>query len=112
MGAVLIRAELSKLPLAPAKSLIKTVTATTVPELVSATSAPFTYAIFKGNKAARTANTGTVYLGPQGTNDTQALSIATGATLVIQAPVGMKFDLNQFYLDVATAADGVCVLYW
>jgi len=112
MPAELIRAELAKLPLATPYSFVKTVASITVPELVSATSAPFTYANIQGKKTPRTNNTGIVYLGILGTNDTQYISIAIGATLIIQAPVGMKFDLNQFYLDVATAGDGVAVVYW
>jgi hypothetical protein len=112
MGAVTIRSEIAKLPFATPYSLIKTVAATGTPELVSAISLPFTQAIFVGNKAARTANTGIVYLGVQATDDAQFVAIGIGATLTITAPVGQKLNLNQFYLDVATAADGVCVMFW
>jgi len=64
-----------------------------------------------GNKAARTANTGTVYLGPESTNDTQGLPITTGATKVLEAAPGCRLDLSDLWLDVVTAADGVVILW-
>lgn len=64
-----------------------------------------------GNKAVRTANTGTVYLGLLATNDTQALAITTGATVTLEAPVGARLNLADLWIDVATNADGV-VLWW
>ena len=64
-----------------------------------------------GNKAARTANTGTVYLGLVSTNDAQALAVTTGVTVTLEAPVGARLNLADLWLDVATNADGV-VLWW
>lgn len=66
---------------------------------------------FLGNKAARTANTGTVYLGLEATNDTQPVAITTGATLTLEAVTGAKLMLSDLWLDVATNADGV-VIWW
>ncbi len=66
---------------------------------------------FLGNKAARTANTGTVYLGLASTNDTQPIPITTGATLALEAATGAKLFLSDLWLDVATNADGV-VIWW
>lgn len=66
---------------------------------------------FVGLKAARTANTGTVYLGLTSTNDAQPISIATGVTLALEAATGAKLFLSDLWLDVATNADGV-LIWW
>lgn len=71
----------------------------------------FKSATFYGRRDARTDNTGTVYLGTSSTNSTQAISIAAGDYVVINAPTGSYFDLYDFYMDVATANDGVVVIY-
>lgn len=72
---------------------------------------PYRSVRFLGNKAARTANTGTVYLGFSSTNDTQPLAITTGATVALEAAPGTKLLLSDLWLDVATNADGV-VIWW
>lgn len=66
---------------------------------------------FLGNKAARTANTGNVFLGLTSTNDAQPTAIATGAVLTLEAPTGAKLNLADLWIDVATNADGV-VIWW
>lgn len=63
-----------------------------------------------GNKAARTANTGTVYIGPTSANDTQAIPITTGQILTFVAPPGQNIDLFDYWLDVTTAGDGVVIV--
>lgn len=70
-------------------------------------------AIILGNKGVRTGNTGTVYLGTEAANDTQPLAIATGVERQLVPPyVGdIRYNLADFYLDVATNADGVVILY-
>jgi hypothetical protein len=65
----------------------------------------------RGLKAARTANTGIVYLGLDATNDTQPFSIAASAELVLEAPTGARLNLADLWVDVATNADGV-VIWW
>ncbi len=89
----------------------KTVAATATPEALAADGTFFQAATLIGKKAARTLNTGTVYLGIGATNDTQALEILPGEVIEITAPPGQKYDLNDWYLDVATAADGVVIIY-
>lgn len=64
-----------------------------------------------GNKTARTANTGTVYVGPTATNDAQPVSVTSGQTVTIVAPPGEWIDLNEWYLDVATANDGLVIIW-
>lgn len=66
---------------------------------------------FTGLKAARTANTGIVYLGLAATNDTQPLSIAASTVVPLEAPVGARLNLADLWIDVATNADGV-VIWW
>lgn len=91
--------------------ITKTVSATGTPEALAADGTFFQTATLIGKKVARTNNTGTVYLGIGVTNDTQALEILPGEVVQITAPPGQKYDLNDWYLDVATAADGVIVIY-
>lgn len=91
--------------------VIKTIAATDTPEALAADSTFFQTAMIGGLKAARTNNVGTVYLGIGLTNDTQPLAITAGEWVSIVAPIGQKFDLNDFYLDVLNAGDGVAVIY-
>lgn len=66
---------------------------------------------FIGKKDNRTANTGTVYIGATSTNDQQPIEVASGATVSLNLPANTVIDLSKLYLDVATANDGVLVLY-
>ena len=91
--------------------ITKTVAAAGTPEALAADGTFFQSATYIGIKAARTNNAGTVYLGIGATNDTQIIPIAPGEQGVIQAPPGQKFDLNDFYLDVETAGDGLGLIY-
>ena len=91
--------------------IIKTVTATATPEALAADGTFFRMATVIGVKAARTNNAGIVYLGIGATNDTQPYAINPGESITIEAPVGAKYDLNDWYLDVLNAADGVAVIY-
>ena len=70
-----------------------------------------TRATFIGNKAARTANTGTVYIGPLATNDTQPYKILTGEIHVFVAPPGASINLATWYVDVTTNDDGLVIIY-
>lgn len=94
------------------EQLIKTVAAAGTPEKISATSIRVRQATLIGNKAARTANTGTVYVGPGATDDTQIYSIASGEVgAVLQSPDGGLIDLSQWYVDAENNGDGVSVIY-
>lgn len=83
---------------------------TTVPVRLSSNHVAFASMTVIGNKAERTANTGTVYIGPTSTNDTQAIAITTGATVTLVAPPGETIDLFNWWLDPATANDGVVLI--
>ncbi len=93
------------------KQLIKTNSSTSVPVRIAPLGTYASKVTFIGNNAARTANTGTVYVGPTSTNDTQTLAITTGQTMTIECAPGEWIDLYEWYLDPATANDGVVVLY-
>ena len=64
-----------------------------------------------GKKAERTANPGTVYIGPKSANDAQVYEITTGSVHVLNARGGSVINLADWYLDVATAGDGIIILY-
>ena len=93
--------------------LTKTVAAIATPEAIAPASPPifFRKATVIGNKAARTANAGIVYFGTGSGNDTQAFALAAGAVIYINAPVGCKMNFADWWVDVATAADGVTIIY-
>lgn len=85
----------------------KTVAATGTPERLAAASTLVDSVLLEGKLSRTTNNTGIVYLGFSGTNDSQLLAISPGGQLSLSAPTGKKLDLNLIYVDVATAADGV-----
>ena len=92
--------------------IVKTVTSSGTPEAIAADNTFFRHATIIAKKAARTANTGTIYLGVTSTNDDQSIDMEPGDIWRIVAPVGSKLDLNDFYVDVTTNGDGVVVIYY
>lgn len=110
-GSIKIRNDIKANEGCTPASFIKTIAATGTPEKVSSTDLYFRKAWIYGIKAARTANTGTVYLGELATNDTQFVAIATAALLVLEAPPGAKMNFAEIYCDAATNGDGVGVFY-
>ncbi len=64
-----------------------------------------------GKKDNRTANTGTVWVGMLATDNTQPIEIPSGLAVGILIPENTKIDLSKIYLDVATASDGVLIIY-
>lgn len=64
-----------------------------------------------GNKDWRTANTGTVYIGPTSTNDQQPITITSGQLVTLTFAANQEVDLYDWYVDVGTANDGVVVIY-
>jgi len=115
MGATLtsINTVLSGLPIATPTQFNKTVAATATPEALVATPTYVQKAYIFPLKGVRTANTGNVYLGVTSANDTQPWLLTPSTTpIVIEAPLGRKINLAAFYVDVATAGDGVVVWYW
>ena len=93
------------------KQIIKTNSSTSVPVRLAPLGTHASKVTFIGNNAARTANTGTVYVGPTSTNDTQVLAITTGQVMTIECAPGEWIDLYEWYLDPVTANDGVVILY-
>lgn len=85
---------------------------TTVPVRLAPKRGTFvTSATLVGNSLWQTTNTGTVYIGPNSTNACQAIAITSGATVTLSFTQNQWVDLFDWYLDVATANDGVCVIY-
>ena len=105
-----VTATIAEVDTAPTQ-IIKLVAATGTPEAVAVNGTFFKTALFIGNKAARTANTGKVWLGVTAGDGTQPIGLDAGAQRTIEAPEGQKYDLNDWYVDVETANDGVLVIY-
>ena len=91
--------------------LTKTVAAAGTPEAIAGDGTDFRIATILGKKAARTNNTGAVYVGIGSTNDTQPFVIQPGETITISMAEGKKGDLNDWCVDVENAGDGVIVIY-
>lgn len=91
--------------------IVKTVAAAGTPEPLAAGGTYFRVATVAAKKAARTDNVGNVYLGVGAANDSQPLKLLPAEEIEIKSPDGQRYDLNDFYLDVETAGDGVVVIY-
>jgi hypothetical protein len=93
------------------RQFTKTNASTSSPVRLAAQGTFATKVTIIGNKSARVANTGTVYIGPTSTDDAQAIAVTTGQTVTITPAQGEFIDLYEWYLDPATANDGVVVIY-
>lgn len=91
--------------------IVKTVAATGTPEPLAANGTFFKTALIIARKAARVVNTGKVWLGVTAPDGSQPIGMASDSERTINAPEGQRYDLNDFYLDVETAGDGVVVIY-
>lgn len=89
---------------------IKTVAAIATPEALIGVTTLVQSVMLIGIKAARTNNTGIVYLGIGGTNDAQFIPISPGERVEVSND-GNKFDLAGLFLDVLNAGDGVGMIY-
>ena len=65
----------------------------------------------RAQKDYRTANTGTVYLGPTGTTNHQGFAISPGTEVSLDAPIGCRLNLKNWYLDAETSGDGILLIY-
>lgn len=83
---------------------------TGTPEALAVDGTYVTTVTIWGIKAARSNNTGTVYLDSTSTNDAQAVPIGTGSYVTLTASPGKLIDLNDLYLDSVTSGDGVFYL--
>lgn len=65
------------------------------------------------NALGGVANTGNVVIGGgDSAVGKQAILLAPGDELTIEAPAGQTWDFYQVYLDVANAGDGVAIAMW
>jgi hypothetical protein len=89
----------------------KTVASVTVPEAIAGSTTLCESVEITALKGRDTANTGNVFIGFSATNDTQLTRLVPGESKTFTAPPGKKLDLAGFYVDVATAGDGVIATY-
>lgn len=87
----------------------KTNADTGTPVQITATDTWFTQAIIDGKRDQTTANTGIVYIGPSAVDGENHLEVLPGSPLFLSAPAGHAWNLADFYMDVATASDGVMI---
>ncbi len=79
------------------------------PVVLSGSAKWFTQAIISGKKDQTTANTGIVYIGGSSTNGENMEEVLPGTPYFISAPAGGALNLADFYMDVATANDGLAI---
>ena len=103
--------KLAGLPEITPAHAVKTVTDSGTPEALSDSALYCTKVTLQGQNAVQTDNTGDVYLGWSSANGTQPYLIASGSVHTFIAPEGSKYNLADWYLDVATNADGVVFIY-
>lgn len=87
--------------------IVKTVAATGTPERITTTPTPATNCIIVARKAAQTDNATDINIGPVSGDGNQPIPMAPGGQYTLAG-----VDLSQWYIDVATAGDGVVVIYW
>lgn len=90
--------------------IIKTVAATGTPEVLGASTIKFSSVTFIGYKAARTINTGQVWIQSVVTDGASGFPIPAGGSVTYTAPHGTYFDASMFFIDVETNGDGVVAL--
>lgn len=79
---------------------------------VSATTNIFaTVVTVRGKVSPRTDNTGTVYIGTTSGNDTQPYPVLSGGEVLLRAQPGTTFNLADWWVDVTTINDGICIIY-
>ena len=94
------------------EQILKTVAATNIPEALAADGTFFrTATLVAHNDWDDVSNTSNVRLGASSINGRQPVTMTPGSVWNIIAPEGQKYDLNDYYLDVDTAADGVVIEY-
>lgn len=90
------------------------------PEALAAAGTYVQQVVICGQRAARVANTGSVWIGSTSTNDAQLVELLAGvaapgpgingSSYTITAPPGKVIDLGDIYVDSVTAGDGVTYL--
>lgn len=61
--------------------------------------------------AQGSANVGSVYIGTSSADGANSFEILSGQIYNFTAPRGQSFRLSDFYIDVTSANDGVCIIY-
>lgn len=65
----------------------------------------------RGQVSPRVNNAGTVYIGTASGNDTQPYPVTAGGEVIIRIPEGRTINLRDWWVDVGTASDGICIIY-
>jgi len=97
--------------LVSSRQLLKTNSDTATPARLAVAGTYATSVTFIGNKDWRTANTGTVYIGPTSTNNVQPLALTPGQVMTLSFASDQYIDLYDWFVDVGTANDGVVIIY-
>jgi len=72
----------------------------------------YRWALLYGFKSeSGTNNVGTVKVGWNSGANKQPIAVAPGGLVVIEAPLGAKWNLQDLYMDVANDDDGVVIVY-
>jgi hypothetical protein len=86
---------------------LKAPASTSVPEALAATGTYVQSVVIVAMRAARVANTGSVFIDSVSADSAQLIELSPGSTYTITAPPGKVIDLGGIYVDAATLTDGV-----
>lgn len=78
---------------------------------VGASTLRFNSVSFAAQKSNGVDNVGNVQIRPNTTSNNAARTLLPGEIWNIDAPAGSYFTANQFQINIATAGDGVYVVY-
>lgn len=84
---------------------------TTPAQLTNAPLLATSFTIIGKASAQGAANAGSVYIGTSSVDGANHYEIASGTYHVFTAEKGQAFRLSDFYFDVTSANDGVCILW-
>lgn len=65
----------------------------------------------RGQVSPRVNNAGTVYIGTSSANDSQPYPVLAGGEVLIRVPEGKTINLKDWWVDVGTANDGLCIIF-
>lgn len=81
-----------------------------VPEALAAAGTYVSTVTIWAQRAARVANTSSVFIDSVSANDTQLIELIPGSFITLTAPPNKYIDLGEIYVDSVTLGDGVFIL--
>lgn len=61
---------------------------------------------------AKSANTGSIFVGSSSVASINGTELTAGETIVLEAGIGSKIDVNEIFVDSGVSGEGVTFTYW